>query len=28
LIRDTTNRNGEMLTFAASAWQAFTASIK
>jgi hypothetical protein len=28
LVRDTTDRDGGMLTFTASAWQAFMGSIK
>jgi len=27
LVRDTTDRNGPMLTFTAEAWRAFTATI-
>jgi hypothetical protein len=28
LVRDTTNRDGDTLTFTASAWQTFTGSLK
>lgn len=28
LVRDTTDRNGVLLTFPGEAWQAFTATIK
>lgn len=28
MVRDTTDRNGTVLTFTADAWQAFTATIR